>query len=117
MAVLAQVERLLIFSVLAGVAVALGGMVLYQGTEVAAVMTLTFVLRSLVGVASLVLYLFMLRLVHLPGAWAYAALAALLTLFAPLLTWLLIGYHILQVNRLVLAPRGYRIGLLGPKVW
>lgn len=111
---LTQVGRFLILSLLAGVGIAIVGMVLYSSSHMSAVLTL--ILRSLVGVATLALYFFMLRLCRVPGTWAYVALAVLMAFFAPLLTWLLIAYHIVQVNRLVLGPQGYHIGLMGPKV-
>lgn len=113
---LARVERYLILSLIVVIPLGILAVALSTMTDSGAVLTLFTLLRSVIGLASLALYFFLLRLARVPGGWAYVAAALLLSFFAPLLTWLLIGYHIFQVNRYIFRPRGIAVGLLGPRL-
>lgn len=113
---LAQVERYLILSLIVVLPLGAVALALSMVTGGDTVLNVFAVIRSVIGLASLALYFFLLRLARVPGGWGYVAAALLLSFFVPLLTWLLIGYHIFQVNRDIFRPRGVRVGLLGPKL-
>ncbi|GHF76174.1 hypothetical protein [Deinococcus ficus] len=116
---LAQVVRYLLLGILASFAVGVLGAAVAIALESDALFTLTVVLKSLIGLVMLALYFFMLRLSQHPRPWLYPALAFVLGSGLignlSLIVWIMIGVHISRVNQTVLTPKGFEVGLLGPR--